>query len=504
VTLVWLIGLLLAGGVVAWGGERFGSAWPRSIAVTVMLIALVMVLGLWSGAATGVVTPGGPWIAHVEADWIPRFGIAFHFGADGLSLVLVVLTIILGFAAVIAANIDVKERVGFFHFNLLWTLAGAVGVFTALDLFLFFVFWEAMLIPMALIIALWGHEKRRAAALKFVLFTQGSGLLLFAAILALVFAHYGDTGLWTFDYLTLLAAEGSWPGNLWILLGFVIAFAVKLPMVPLHSWLPDAHTEAPTAGSVVLAGVLLKTGGYGLIRFTAPLFPEAAQLLAPYAMALGVFGILYGAVLAYAQSDFKRLVAYSSVSHMGFVLLGVFAATLWSLQGAVIQMLAHGLSTGGLFIMAGLLQHRLGTRDMQRFGGLWAGMPRLGALTLIFAVAALGLPGLANFVGEFLVLLGTWERSVWAAAFAALGMVGAVIYALALIQRTFHGAPHGNPGVRDLDPRAVGLLAVLVLLLAGLGLAPQPVLDTTAPALEALLRLSEPAILAGEVASHGL
>jgi NADH-quinone oxidoreductase subunit M len=285
---------------------------------------------------------------------------------------------------------------------------------------------------------------------------------------------------------------------LWIMLGFFIAFAVKLPAVPFHTWLPDAHTEAPTAGSVILAGVLLKTGAYGLIRFVVPLFPEAALIFTPTAMGLGVIGILYGAILAFAQSDMKRLIAYTSVSHLGFVLLGVFAWNTWALQGAVIQMLAHGISTGALFILAGAVQERLHTREMGRMGGFWASAPRFGAVTLFFAIASLGLPGLGNFVGEFLVLLGSYRVDVTLTAVAALGLVGAVIYALILIQRTFHGEPREGLALADLTPQDTAIMAAMIVAIVWLGLYPQPVLDTAEPALAGLRQLViEAAPLAG-------
>jgi len=499
--LVALLLLLLLGGAGAWAAERAGPDWPGRVALAVLAAAAALVLALWIGADAAALPGRGGWIAEARAPWIAPLGISFHLAMDGLSLVMVALTVGLGIAAVLASRIDIHRRTGFFHFTVLWTLAGAVGVFLAMDLFLFFVFWEAMLVPMYFVIAVWGHERRVPAAIKFVVYTQGSGLLLLAATLALAAAHHDRTGIASFAYADLLATDLSPAAGLWIMLGFFAAFAVKLPVVPLHTWLPDAHTEAPTGGSVILAGILLKTGGYGLVRFVWPLFPDAAAAFAPVAMALGVAGILYGAVLAFAQTDVKRLVAYTSVAHLGFVLLGVFAGTAKALQGAVFQMVAHGLSTGALFIVAGLLQARLGTRDMGRMGGLWPAMPRLGALTLFFAVAALGLPGLGNFVGEFLVLWGTLERSIPFAAVAAMGLVTAVLYALALVQRTFHGeAPHGDapagPPPRDAGPGATVALAVMALAVAWLGLFRQTGLDAAAPALEALLQAADGTVTA--------
>jgi NADH-quinone oxidoreductase subunit M len=272
----------------------------------------------------------------------------------------------------------------------------------------------------------------------------------------------------------------------WLMLGFFIAFVVKLPGFPVHTWLPDAHTQAPTAGSVILAGILLKTGAYGLIRFTVPLFPEAALAFAPVAMLLGVAGIIYGAVLAFAQSDFKRLVAYSSVSHMGFVLLGVFAWNSLALQGAVMQMVAHGFSTAALFMIAGALQQRLHTRDMNEMGGLWQQMPRMGAVALFFALASLGMPGLGNFVAEFLILLGLFKVNVWMAAAAALGLITAAVYSLIMIQKSFYGKPNDELTLDDFGSLEMTAMAVMIIALVWLGLYPQPVLDMVQPVVDSL------------------
>jgi NADH-quinone oxidoreductase subunit M len=333
-----------------------------------------------------------------------------------------------------------------------------------------------MLVPMYFLIAIWGHEKRLYASIKFFIFAEGSGLLMLVAILALVFVHYRSTGVLTFNYFELLNTAMSPSTELWIMLGFFIAFAVKAPIVPFHTWLPDAHTEAPTAGSVILAGVLLKTGAYGLLRFVVPLFPDAALQFAPVAMALGATGVVYGAFLAFAQTDFKRLVAYTSVSHLGFVVLGIFAWNPWSLGGAVMQMIAHGISTGALFVIAGILQERTHTRDMRRFEGLWSVMPRLAAMGLFFAIATLGLPGMGNFVGEFLILMGLYRVSSILASVAAVAFVASVVYALALVQKTFHGENTHSWQLRDFSGREMATLCSMAAITLWLGLYPQPVL----------------------------
>lgn len=474
--LVALLALPLLAGIVAWALEHRLNGAARWVALIALIAELACVVGLWWRAP-------GPWLAQLNVPWIPAFGIRFHLAVDGLSLPLLALTVLLGIMAVVASWLEIRERVGFFYFNLLWTLAGVAGVFLAVDLFLFFFFWELMLVPMYFIIALWGHERRLYAAIKFFMFTQASGLLMLAAILALVFAHRFARGDLTFDYFALLGTPMGAGAAFWIMLGFFVAFAVKLPAVPLHTWLPDAHTEAPTGGSVILAGILLKTGAYGLLRFVVPLFPQASLQFAPIAMTLGVIGILYGALLAFAQTDLKRLVAYSSVSHMGFVLLGVFAWNRLALQGTLIQLLAHGLSTSALFMIAGAIQARTQTRDMARLGGLWARAPRLGAIGLFFAIAALGLPGLANFVGEFLVLFGSFQGHAVLTTIAALGLVAAAIYALIFVQKVLHGEP--APGLRMADlhtPETAALLA-LAIGVVSLGLYPQPILTTARPAI---------------------
>ncbi len=479
-SLLGLILLLLGGAVAAGLGERAGAHVPRCIALMVLSGAGVWCALLWIGGSP-------PVYAQTELDWIPRFGITVYLSLDGLSLMLVALTIALGVVAVLAAWTEITERSGFFQFNLLATLAGVVGVFTALDLFLFFLFWEVMLIPMYFLIAIWGHENRGYAAMKFFLFTQISGLLMLLAMVALVYQHHAATGVITFDYRALLGSDLDPDTAYWLMLGFFVAFVVKLPAAPFHTWLPDAHTQAPTAGSVILAGIMLKTGAYGLIRFVVPLFPDAALEFRWPAMALGAASVIYGGYLAYSQTDFKRLVAYSSVSHMGFVLLGVFAWNELALQGAVVQMLAHGFSAAALFMLAGALQERLHTREMADMGGLWQQAPRMGVVALFFVVASLGMPGLGTFVGEFLVLLGAFQVHVGVTVAAAVGIVFAAVYALALMQRAFQGPL--NPAVsamRDFGPREVSTMGAMAAGLLWLGVYPQPVLDMAAGTLATL------------------
>jgi len=322
--------------------------------------------------------------------------------------------------------------------------------------------------------------------MKFFLFTQLSGLLMLLAILGLYFIHGRDTGVYTFDYTDLLGMTIAPVPAILLTLGFFIAFAVKLPVVPVHTWLPDAHTEAPTAGSVVLAGLLLKTGTYGMLRFVLPLFYPSALLLAPVAMILAVIGILYGALLALAQTDLKRLVAYTSISHMGFVLLGIFAWNELALQGALVQILCHGISTGALFILVGALQERTRTRDLMRLAGLWSTAPRMGGVAMFFALASLGLPGLGNFVGEFLVLLGTYQRDVPLAVLASLGLIVATVYSLWIIQCAFHGPNREGWKLADLSARELAVMGVLMAVLVWLGVYPSPVFTMAGQTLKAL------------------
>jgi NADH-quinone oxidoreductase subunit M len=480
--LLWLLVILAAAAVMAAVTGRRSDTAPRWIALGAVLADFFLTLWIWlSGGAR---LRSGAWLRSLDWSWIPSLGVRFHLALDGLSLLLLLLTFFLGAVAVLASWREIHRNVGFFHFNLLWILAGVTGVFLAMDLFLFYFAWELMLVPMFFLIAIWGHERRRYAAIKFFLFTQLSGLLMLIAILALVFEHRAVTGTLTFGYGALLATPLPDAAAVWILLGFVAAFTVKLPMFPFHTWLPDAHTEAPTAGSIVLAGLMLKTGAYGLLRFALPLFPRAARAAAPWLLALAAIGILYGGWLAFAQTDLKRLVAYTSVSHMGFVLLGIFAAAaapagspaiLLALTGVVLEILCHGFSTGALFAISGFLQERLHTREMARMNGLWAEMPRMGGASLFFALAAVGLPGLGNFVAEFLILVGVYRITPGLAVAGAVGILVSTFYGVELVQRAFHGPNRHEWRVADVARREALALVPMMAVLLWLGLYPQPV-----------------------------
>lgn len=484
--LLALIAVLFFGGLAAFISERWHPAAPRWTALAALALEFVLVLLQYALTAD----QSSVWIADLKWPWISRFGIGFHLAMDGLSLSLVMLTVVLGFMAVSSSWTEIRHRQGFFYFNLLMCLAGTVGVFLALDLFLFFFSWEVMIIPMYFLISIWGHEDRTAAAIKFVIFTQVSGLLMLTAIIVLGLIYHGYTGVYSFDYFKLLGMPLDAEVAFWLMLGFFVAFTVKLPSVPFHTWLPDAHTQAPTGGSVILAGVMLKTGAYGLLRFVVPLFPEASHQFAPIAMTLGAVSVLYAAVMAFAQSDLKRLIAYTSVSHMGFVLLGVFAWDLLALQGAVMTMLAHGISAAALFMIAGALQERLHTRQMGNMGGLWVAMPHLSAMALFFAIASLGLPGLGNFLGEFLVLLGAFKVNMLLTALAALVMILSPVYALIIMQKAFYGPLRLPHPIADFSRRDIIAMGLLVVASIWLGLHPHKVLETTEPSLQQAMQSS--------------
>jgi len=496
VILLWYILIPAVAAPVAWLLGRQNPVLARCTAVLGTAAPLALVAGQWivnADALRAPFAPAGPgpaglvagsWIADVKAEWIDSLGISFFLAADGLTLIMLLLTFALGLLAVLASWRGITERVGVFHLMVLWTVAGLAGVFLSLDLFLFYFFFEMMLIPMYFLIAVWGHERRVYSAIKFFIFTQVSGLLMLIAIVALVFIHGRATGVYTFDFTQLLGTRMGSTTAMLLMLGFFAAFAVKLPAWPLHTWLPDAHTDAPTAGSVLLAGVLIKIGAYGMIRFMVPLFPDAARDFRVWALILGVVGIIYGAIMAYAQTDMKRLVAYTSVSHMGFVLLGIFAWNTLALQGVILQLVCHALSTGALFILVGGLQDRIHTRDMDKMGGLWQVAPRMGGTAMFFAMASLGLPGLGNFVAEFLILVGVWQVSPWAAVLGAVGLVFATVYALWMMQRAFQGEETHGLSFVDLTKREIGMFAGMIAALVLLGFWPQPLITTARQTVE--------------------
>ena len=431
-------------------------------------------------------------------DWITVAGwnIQYHLGLDGLSILLVLLTAFLTPISILSTWTAVEDRVKEFMIYFLLLEVGMMGVFLAQDLFLFYVFWEFTLVPMYFLIGIFGGPNRIYAAVKFFLYTMAGSILMLLAILWL--GIYGGT----FSVPDLIA-QNNIPSNIqwWLFLAFTAAFAIKVPMWPLHSWLPDAHVEAPTAGSVILAGVLLKMGTYGFVRFNLPLFPEAAVKAAPYIALLATIGIIYGAMVSYAQKDVKKLVAYSSVSHLGFVMLGLFAMNPEGIAGGILQMINHGLSTGALFLLVGMIYEQTHTREIKVYGGLWKITPVFGTVMLIVALSSMGLPGLNGFVGEFTILLGAFGSQAignsWYAAISALGVIMAAVYILYMFQKMFLGPQgeiveevkkHGH-AIRDLNWREIVTIVPLLIFIFWIGLYPKPFFDLMAPAVENLVKM---------------
>lgn len=452
-----------------------GQAWARWCALASSVVTLGLGLVLWSGFDRA--DPGMQFVERVE--WMPTFNIQYAVGVDGISLVMVLLTALLAPLCVLASWTSIETKVRAFMSLVLLVEGAMIVVFTAMDLFLFFMLWEVTMIPMYFMIVLWGGPERVRAGIKFVIYSLTGSLLLLVGILGM----YLQAGR-TFDLQQIIATGVASEAQNWIFIALFLGFAIKLPMIPFHSWLPDAHSEAPTAGSVILAGVLLKMGGYGFLRICLPALPEGSATYAPIILWLSIAGILYGGCLALAQSDLKRLVAYSSISHMGFVTLGIFAFNGQGIQGAVLQMFAHGVSTGAMFLAVGLLYDRTHSRMISDYGGLHKSMPRFVVLLSVFAIASFGLPGTANFVGEFLVLVGTSYGGMLKVLLAMGGIVLAAAYMLWMLQRVALGRPSSPTGAAlpDLGAREILTLAPLVIVVFLVGLYPAAVtemLDST-------------------------
>jgi NADH-quinone oxidoreductase subunit M len=424
-----------------------------------------------------------------QVPWIPPLGISYSLGLDGISLVLVLLTTILTPIALLFSLSHVEKEVRGFSIAFLVLETGMLGSLVALDLALFYVFWEVMLVPMYFIIGIWGGARRIYAAMKFFLFTMAGSLLMFLAILYIAIRHHSATGAWSFAFEDLYRLSFSGRIETLLFVAFALAFAIKVPVFPLHTWLPDAHTEAPTAGSIILAGVLLKLGVYGYLRFALPLFPEAAMRYAPWLGILGIIGVIYGALVAYPQPDMKRLVAYSSVSHLGLVVMGIGAFTTMSLQGSILQMVNHGLSTGALFLLVGVLYERRHTREIDAYGGIAGIVPVTTALFLIATLSSIGLPGLNGFVGEFLILIGAWAspHRGWAIA-AATGVILSAVYMLTLVMRVFWNPLKNdeNKKLTDIRPSELVAAGLLIVLMLWIGTRPNDVLDRIRTSVESL------------------
>jgi len=428
-----------------------------------------------------------------KVTWIESLGVSYHLGMDGISFLLVMLTSILSVVAILSSWNYIQKSYREYYFMMLLLQTGMMGVFLSLDLFLFYVFWEAMLIPMYFLIGIWGGERRVYAAVKFFLYTMVGSVLMLVAILSLFFIHRETAGFASFDLMDINKVILPGQAQIWLFAAFALAFAIKVPMFPFHTWLPDAHVEAPTAGSVILAGVLLKMGTYGFLRFAMPLFPNATEYFAPLICVLAVVGIIYGALVAMVQVDVKKLVAYSSVSHLGFVMLGIFAFNMQGLEGGMIQMINHGFSTGALFLMVGMLYERRHTRLIAEFGGIAKVMPVFFIFFLITTLSSIGLPGLNGFVGEFLVLVGSWWNSRIYTIFAASGVILAAIYMLWMLQRVMYGEIKNpkNKELPDLSLREVALMLPMLLFMFWIGIYSQPFLRSMDKSAENFLKVME-------------
>ncbi len=451
----------------------------RPIALGFAVAELALAGGLLfaaSGMPPALGAPAGYFLWE-DAAWIERFGIRYILGMDGISLLMVALTAFTTVVAMLVSWRGINERTALHYFLILLMESGIIGVFLSLDLVLFYLFWEMMLIPMFFLIGIWGHGRRIYSAVKFFLFTLAGSLLMLLAIMGVYLIHGDATGTYTFALPLLAKTPIAHAAAPWLFGAFLLAFAIKFPLFPVHTWLPDAHTDAPTAGSVILAALLLKTGAYGLVRFGYPLFPEAAKGFTPLLYVLAIVGILYASWIAYAQEDMKRMVAYSSVGHMGFVALGIASWNPVALSGSILQMVNHGVTTGALFALVGMLDERTHTREVSAYGGLWGKVPLFSFFFLFFAMASAGLPGLNNFTGEFLILVGVFRATPMAAAIAFIGIVLPLIYTVRLLQEVLFQTERRPLLLPDVTLREGAILVVLAVIDVYIGVHPKPLLD---------------------------
>jgi NADH-quinone oxidoreductase subunit M len=462
------------------------------IAAVFAAIECVAALWLWIDFIPGA---GMQFVEYAE--WIPRFGIAYRLGLDGISLLLVILTALLTLISVIASFTSITEHRRGFYAALLFLEAGVIGAFVATDVFLFYIFWEVMLIPMYFMIGVWGAERRIYATVKLVLYTMAGSLLMLVAILWMYQFSAAPTGVGTFNLAEWYALDVPYSAQLWLFGAFALAFAIKVPMFPFHTWLPDAHVQAPVAGSVMLAGVLLKLGTYGFFRFAIPLFPDGFSAFTPLIFVLSVIGIVYGAVMTLVQKDMKSLIAYSSISHLGFVMLGLVAFNLLGVSGSLLQQINHGISTGALFLLIGMIYERTHTRQIADYGGVFAVVPIFTIAFLLVTFSSIGLPGTNGFVGEFLILLGAFQTWPIFAIIATSAVILAAGYMLWLVKRVFFGPlVHAKlESLKDINGREFAILLPLLVLILWIGIYPRPFLDRINPALESWLEQVRPSEL---------
>jgi NADH-quinone oxidoreductase subunit M len=461
--------------------ESLVRAWALLVSIVTFLTSIPLFY-YFDGSVSGMQF-------ETVKEWIPIIGASYHVGVDGISILLYMLTTFIMPLTILSSWTSVTQRVKEFMIAMLVLESAMLGVFIALDLVLFYLFWEAMLIPMYLLIGVWGGARRIYAALKFVIYTMVGSVLMLVAILYLYFIYNNMTGTYTFDLLKIMAMNIPFNIQIWLFLAFALAFAIKVPMFPFHTWLPDAHVEAPTAGSVILAGVLLKMGTYGFLRFNLPLFPNAAEYFTPAIFVLAIIGILYGAWVSLVQKDVKKLVAYSSVSHLGFIMLGMFVLTVPAVQGGIIQMINHGISSGALFIAVGMIYERRHTREISEFGGVSKVMPVFATFFLIICLSSLGLPGTNGFVGEFLILVGSFKVAPVFTVLATVGIIFAAAYLLWMFLRVMFGpiTNEKNKSLIDLNGREIGIMVPIILMIFWIGFYPSTFLNKTESTVVALI-----------------
>jgi NADH-quinone oxidoreductase subunit M len=486
--LSWIIFFpLVSAGLIALLPAR-AERLIRTLATAVGIAEVLFALPLW----WRLVPSQAGWQLAEQRDWLPAFGATYSLGVDGISVLLVLMTVVLTAVAIVGSFSAIEKRTREFYALLLALESGMLGTFLATDLLLFYVFWEAMLIPMYLLIGVWGGPRRVYAAIKFFLYTMAGSVLMLVAILWLYFLNRAATGIPSFALDAFYALPIAPATQVWLFLAFALAFAIKVPMFPFHTWLPDAHVEAPTAGSVILAAVLLKMGTYGFVRFAIPLFPQASAQFTPWIVTLALVGVWYGALVAMVQPDLKKLVAYSSVSHLGFCMLGLYAMNSQGMAGAMLTMINHGVSTGALFLLVGVVYERRHTRMIADFGGLWKPLPVFASVFLVVMLSSVGLPGTNGFVGEFLVLLGAFRAKPLWAVVAAVGVILSAVYMLWMFQRVMFGpVTHPeNEKLADLTLRERLVFAPLLVLIFWMGVMPQPFIERMQPALERTLILA--------------